>query len=556
MMSWGKSLCHFASNINFPCFLLSVASPAAIWGEWMSCGPLLLFLTLSYVDKPRLTRQDIFLTLSFFLSIALGFIIILEQPLWLAIIWLIISTVLYLPMFWLVVIARVENKISPDINAAEFQRLSELAMKQRNAAYVLVFIFPVYVVVYFLALADAMDEAMTIVGFQVLSVITKAFFAASVMETHTELLDPSTKALIEQKRKHEARRDFLRHICQVVSTPLNSLALGIDILESSRHLNESERDLLLMMKNASGFMEETLKDVLARRKMEEEKAQLDLAPFSLEEVVGKVFDTFRGSVLAKGITLQKTIDTALPARLLGDRFRIESLLVNLLSNAIKFSPKNGLVSVSVSCKFNSQIPDAMDVTVLVSDRGPGISLEKQKTLFSDVRELHPGEFEDMQESGMGLTLCKQYVTLHGGTISCQSEPGNGCNFIIAIPFQKAALATSRVPRMPSGNIKSNCTDLGVISEVSNEDSSVHPVDAEEFGGEEKTRELISQKRSLNSDVPLSGSKYEFLSVSPKARKDACKALIVDGTYFVFYGMCLSLPYLVSCVMCSPFVPRT
>ena len=112
----------------------------------------------------------------------------------------------------------------------------------------------------------------------------------------------------------------------------------------------------------------------------------------------------------KGITLQKTIDTALPARLLGDRFRIESLLVNLLSNAIKFSPKNGLVSVSVSCKINSQIPDAMDVTVLVSDRGPGISLEKQETLFSDVRALRPGEFEDMQESGMGLTLCKQYVT--------------------------------------------------------------------------------------------------------------------------------------------------
>ena len=105
-----------------------MASPAAIWGEWMSCGPLLLFITITIVDRPSFTRHDIIVMVSFFVSIATGFIIIIKQPFWLACIWLTISVVAYLPMFWLSVIAQNNQQISTGFGADEFELFSEIVL--------------------------------------------------------------------------------------------------------------------------------------------------------------------------------------------------------------------------------------------------------------------------------------------------------------------------------------------------------------------------------------------------------------------------------------------
>jgi len=426
--------------------VLGVASPAAIWGEWCACGPLLIFITVTMVDKPELSWMDWFLMTTFFICLITGFLIIIPQPYGWAVFWLVVSCLTYLPLIYLpFYVKQFDNLIHPDEENIDKYSESSDQLNQRyaqryNVTLLLTFMLPLYTVNYLVALFGGFDAAQTIAVYQVLSVFTKAFFAAATMNVHLNALRHVQQALIGEKEANEMRREYLKNIFHKVRTPLNSLTMGIDILEYSNNFNESDRESLLMMKGASDFMCDTLNDVQSMQKIEEGKLELSLAPFSLREAVTKVFSTFHGTVIAKDIVLKKTFTPNVPSMLVGDRCRIEHVISNLLSNAIKFSSNGMTISVNVTAD-SIHIMDTIIsgnketvVTVTVSDQGPGISAENQRKLFGNFVQIQPGEMQQGQGSGLGLLLCKQLVTLHGGTIGVTSSEGKGSSFFFSIPL--------------------------------------------------------------------------------------------------------------------------
>jgi len=212
--------------------------------------------------------------------------------------------------------------------------------------------------------------------------------------------------------------------------------MGIEILERSCNLDESDRESLLMMKGASEFMADTLNDVLSMQKIEEGKLELDLGPFSMSDAINKVFATFHGAVITKNISLVKVVASNVPPKVVGDRYRIEHVISNLLSNAIKFSAENKTVEVEVTAgavKDTDEGPQVV-ITVAVVDEGPGISAENQRKLFGNFVQIRPGQLQQGQGSGLGLSLCKQLVNLHGGTIGLSSTEGRGSVFHFSVPF--------------------------------------------------------------------------------------------------------------------------
>eukprot|EP01042_Synura_sphagnicola_P001701 gene1701-1995_t len=240
--------------------------------------------------------------------------------------------------------------------------------------------------------------------------------------------------------------------------------MGISLLEDSRQLNDEDRESLLMMKGATSFMQETLNDVLCMQKIEEGKLELTYAPFRAVDVVQVVRSVLQGTMSQKSIHLCTLVYDDVPEFVIGDRFRIEHVLANLLSNAIKFSPSHGRIFMIVSlvggCGSASaylQAEDSVNVTrpsaqtraytntsklskfvqleFSVRDEGPGISLADQKKLFQDFVQIKPGEMQGGGGSGVGLSLCKQIVELHDGTIRCSSEVGQGATFSFIIPFK-------------------------------------------------------------------------------------------------------------------------
>jgi CheY-like chemotaxis protein len=130
--------------------------------------------------------------------------------------------------------------------------------------------------------------------------------------------------------------------------------------------------------------------------------------------------------------LESSVDVSVPDLLSGDRYRVEHVLSNLLSNAIKFSPKNGAIRIHVTAEAKADA--IISVTVSITDEGPGISAEDQKRLFESFFQIRPNQLQQGQGSGLGLSLCKQIVALHCGTIEVTSTEGAGSTFSFTIPF--------------------------------------------------------------------------------------------------------------------------
>jgi signal transduction histidine kinase len=163
-----------------------------------------------------------------------------------------------------------------------------------------------------------------------------------------ELMDPNKLLLIEEKRKaEEARIAFLRYVFHEVRVPLNSVSLGIQLLTESDHLVAEDKETVDTMREATGFMTETLNDVLSLQKIEEGKLHLDMRPFKPAGLVRSVVSNFRSLFESKYITVTATIDEDVPEELLGDQFRLEHVLGNLLSNAIKFSDPDSIIRIHV-----------------------------------------------------------------------------------------------------------------------------------------------------------------------------------------------------------------
>jgi signal transduction histidine kinase len=364
--------------------VLGVASPAAIWGEWIACGPLLLFITVTIVDKPQLSRMDWFFMITFFLCLLAGFFIIIPQPYGAGVFWLLVACLTYLPILYLPWYDVDLNEDDCELKGRSFQLLAEGYAKRYNLIMWLTIILPLYTVNYMFALFGFINPAQTIVIYQILSVLTKGLFAAATMDIHLDMLYDAEKLLVEEQRANNARRNFMKYIFHEVRTPLNSLTMGIDLLSMSSEINEVDRDSLSMMRSASEFMSDTLNNVLSLQKIEEGKFELELSTFSLEQVVLRVFATFRGAVTKKNLSLSHKIFLTVPD-VIGDVHKIEHVFSNLLSNAIKFSPEGASVRVEIVCDSREQSPDGgeiANVTVAVQDEGGGISQEDQAKLFN------------------------------------------------------------------------------------------------------------------------------------------------------------------------------
>lgn len=113
-----------------------------------------------------------------------------------------------------------------------------------------------------------------------------------------------------------------------------------------------------------------------------------------------------------------------------DTERMESVLYNLLSNAFKFTPDNGRVSLSITCKEAEDEKDC--VYISVDDSGVGISKEHQKQIFARFSQFRKAIRRDIHGSGIGLALCREIVELHHGTINVESTVGKGSTFTIKL----------------------------------------------------------------------------------------------------------------------------
>jgi len=186
-------------------------------------------------------------------------------------------------------------------------------------------------------------------------------------------------------------------------------------------------------------------------KIEAGRMQLSLSEYSIQELIGSVISSTRSLAAEKQLELLSHVEEGLlPA--FGDSKRLMQILMNLVGNAIKFTPPTGSVTVTAKMVSSSEFgvsslqPETLDpkpetasviefIEIAVADTGIGIPATELESIFGEFRQIDSSISREYGGSGLGLSIAKRFVELHGGTIWAESQVGRGSVFHFRIPLR-------------------------------------------------------------------------------------------------------------------------
>lgn len=223
------------------------------------------------------------------------------------------------------------------------------------------------------------------------------------------------------------KSEFLASMSHELRTPLNAVIGFSEVLLERMFgdLNERQEDYLRDILNSGRHLLALLNDVLDLSKVEAGQMELDPSTFDVAEALGYALSMVRERAANHRIALH--LDVAEGVRLVqADELRFKQIMLNLLSNAVKFTPDGGRVAVTAEAVH-------ADLVVTVSDTGVGIAPAEQERIFDSFQQ-GGRTARKVEGTGLGLTLTKRIVELHGGRLWVKSELGHGSTFGFSIPF--------------------------------------------------------------------------------------------------------------------------
>jgi signal transduction histidine kinase len=253
-----------------------------------------------------------------------------------------------------------------------------------------------------------------------------------VQERTNELRETNLQLMAADRAKNE----FLAKMSHELRTPLNSI-IGFSSVLLQTSMAQLPPTLYKFLENihaAGNHLLSLINDILDLSKIEAGKVELRLETFDIRDTVASVDRVMRGFAADANVTMSWEIEPDVPLVTL-DEGRMKQILFNLLSNAVKFSPEGGPVNLSVRRLNRHESPLGFDsIRVEVSDRGVGIPPAEIDRVFDEFYQADPARVAKRSGTGLGLSLTKNFIELHHGTIAVQSEPGRGTIFTLFLPI--------------------------------------------------------------------------------------------------------------------------
>ena len=238
-------------------------------------------------------------------------------------------------------------------------------------------------------------------------------------------------ALDHAEESDRLKSAFLATMSHELRTPLNSIIgfTGILLMGLVGPLTDEQEKQLRMVQDSSQHLLELINDVLDISKIEAGQIELSLEPLKIQVIIQKSLEKITPLAEKKGLAVSASV-TPQDCRIIGDRRRLEQILINLLSNAVKFTERGNI-------NIESRVEDNWLVTRVI-DSGIGIRQEDMDTLFKPFRQIDTGITRRYEGTGLGLSICRRLVELMGGTIHVESEWGKGSCFVFTLPFERAS----------------------------------------------------------------------------------------------------------------------
>jgi PAS domain S-box-containing protein len=241
-----------------------------------------------------------------------------------------------------------------------------------------------------------------------------------------KLLESERWARSEAERASQLKDEFLATVSHELRTPLNSILGWSQLLNVSPSASDLKQGLEVIERNARA-QAQLIADLLDMSRIISGKVRLDVQTTDLSAVIEAVIESIAPAAEAKGIRLRKVLDPQ-AGTVSGDPTRLQQVVWNLLTNAIKFTPKGGAVDIVLQ-RMNSHLE------IIVHDTGIGIAQESLPVIFERFRQVDSSTTRSQSGLGLGLSIVKQLVELHGGTITAKSAgEGQGATFVVTLPF--------------------------------------------------------------------------------------------------------------------------
>jgi signal transduction histidine kinase len=236
-----------------------------------------------------------------------------------------------------------------------------------------------------------------------------------------------------RRKQLQLKDQFLSHVSHELRSPLTTIQQFVTIVLDglAGNLSPEQREYMEVALRNTNQLGVMLGDLLEAARAETGKLTVDLRRTFLPQLIAETLGTFHAHAAAKGVTLSADVPEGLPPTY-ADSGRVRQILANLIDNGIKFTPENGRVVVKV--RISSQDPDFL--LVAVSDTGRGISPDHAERIFDRLYQ-EASAIEGGHRGlglGLGLYICKELVSRHGGRIWAESQVGHGSTFFFTLPI--------------------------------------------------------------------------------------------------------------------------
>ncbi len=241
------------------------------------------------------------------------------------------------------------------------------------------------------------------------------------------------EALTAARSANEAKSNFLSNMSHDIRTPMNAIVGFSVLLEKDADKPEKVREYTRKITASGHHLLSLINDVLDMSKIESGKTSLNVDCFSLPELLEELNIILMPQAKAKHQDFKMHVQGTPPEQLIGDKLRLNQILINLLSNAIKYTPDNGKIEFFV-CDIPDPLKQYAKLRFVVKDNGIGMSKEFREQIFNPFSREISSVTNKIQGTGLGMAITKNLVDLMGGIIHVESEPGKGSTFTVELSF--------------------------------------------------------------------------------------------------------------------------
>jgi CheY-like chemotaxis protein/nitrogen-specific signal transduction histidine kinase len=324
-----------------------------------------------------------------------------------------------------------------------------------------------------------------------------------IAQERERLVEAERAARVDVERVSRLKDQFLATLSHELRTPLSAILGWSKVLIRGKGSSaQLEKGLDAIARNATA-QAKLIDDLLDMNRIVSGKLRLDVQPVDLPQVINAAVDALAPAAESKGLALNRVLDASIGS-VSGDPHRLQQVVWNLLTNALKFTPRGGRVDVVLE-RVDSQ------VEIRVTDTGVGIDPAFLAEVFDRFRQADSSTTREHGGLGLGLSITRQLVELHGGSVRAESEGlGRGASFVVVLPIGSVDRAEEQdLPPSTYGD------EVAGYDLIPLESVKVLVVD-----DEPDARELVKQiLLECRADVKTAASAAEALDLLPVFRPD-------------------------------------